>query len=63
MNRGDQVRRKSGRDKRVGVIVALYNDGTSARVRWPDKTRIGGNGYFHSTIALKSLVRVEEARG
>jgi hypothetical protein len=66
---GDTVRRRSG--KRVsGVIVSLIpavehstyvanKAPAKARVRWPDRTRIGGNGYSHSTVQLSALVRSE----
>ena len=70
---GDSVRRKSKafRARKVGVIVALIPaveypyyaaHPAKARVCWPDHTRIGGNGYSHSTINLSALVKDEAMR-
>lgn len=62
---GDRVMRRTGKDKRVGVVLALYpnpmypNGKPRAWVRFEDRTRIGGDGYHRSTIRLTALVRVD----
>jgi hypothetical protein len=52
----------------TGTIVRLipavegrgYMDHAAlARVRWPDRRRLGGSGYRHTTIALASLQHEE----
>lgn len=56
---GDKVLRK--REKgfiKIGKIISIT--ATNARVAWEDKTRIGGNGSYRTSLKLSELEPVTE---
>jgi hypothetical protein len=59
---GDTVARKSQRSI-TGEVVSIFRATSgklTAKVKWPDTTRIGGKGFKHSSVALSSLVKIED---
>lgn len=58
---GDRVARKSNRAL-VGEVVQTFratNGKLTAKVKWPNTTRIGGSGFTHSSVAVTSLVKIK----
>src|SRR6185437_8756201 len=57
---GSRVARENNlaRDGEVVSIFRATNGKLTAKVKWPDTTRLGGNGFKHSSVALSSLVKV-----
>lgn len=56
---GDKVLRKREKDFiKIGKIISIT--ATNARVAWEDKTRIGGNGSYRTSLKLSELEPVTE---